>query len=121
MVFNIFSNNRDDHVKNFAFIINHKGEWALSPAYDLIYSHGPGGEHSMTILGEGKAPGKADIYKLGEKHGIKKQVMDHIVEQVSDAVNRFLTYAEAAGVSKSTRNKIYAGICRNQVNRGGCW
>ncbi len=113
MVFNVFTNNRDDHVKNFAFIMNHEGEWSLSPAYDLIYSPGPGGEHSMTILGEGKAPAKSDIYKLGEKHGIKKQLIGQIVEQVSYAANRFLTHAQTAYVSKSTRNKIYAGIKRN--------
>ncbi len=113
MVFNVFTHNRDDHVKNFAFIMNHEGEWSLSPAYDLIYSPGPGGEHSMTILGEGKAPAKSDICKLGEKHGIKKQVIAQIVEQVSYAANRFLTHAQTASVSKSTCNKIYAGIKRN--------
>ena len=113
MVFNIFTNNRDDHVKNFAFIMDHEGEWTLSPAYDLIYSPGPGGEHSMTISGEGKSPAKSDIYGLGEKHGIGKQVIDRIVEQVSDAANRFITHAQSAGVSKATHNKILIGIKRN--------
>ncbi|MCP4683669.1 MAG: type II toxin-antitoxin system HipA family toxin, partial [Desulfobacterales bacterium] len=113
MVFNIFTNNRDDHVKNFAFIMDHEGEWSLSPAYDLIYSPGPGGQHSMTVSGEGKAPAKSDIYKLGEKHGIGKQVIGGIVEQVSAAANRFIRHAQSAGVSKSTRNKILAGIKRN--------
>jgi serine/threonine-protein kinase HipA len=113
MVFNIFANNRDDHVKNFAFIMNHEGEWSLSPAYDLIYSPGPGGEHSMTVLGEGKAPTKADIYKLGEKHGIKKKTIDLIVEKVSDAANNFQSYAKTAGVSKATFKKINAKIKNN--------
>jgi serine/threonine-protein kinase HipA len=115
MVFNIFANNRDDHVKNFAFIMNHKGEWSLSPAYDLIYSPGPGGEHSMTVLGEGKAPTKADIYKVGEKHGIKKKTIGLIVDKVSDAANNFQTYAKAAGVSKATLKKINAKI-KNNLN-----
>ena len=35
MVFNILANNRDDHVKNVAFIMTPAGEWSLSPAYDL--------------------------------------------------------------------------------------
>jgi len=26
----------------------------LAPAYDLTHSHGPGGEHSTNILGEGR-------------------------------------------------------------------
>lgn len=113
MVFNIFTNNRDDHVKNFTFIMNHQGEWSLSPAYDLIYSPGPGGEHSMTISGEGKAPAKTHVYKLGEKHGIKRKNVDQIVEQVSDEANRFQTHAQTAGVSKSTCNKINDYIKRN--------
>jgi serine/threonine-protein kinase HipA len=113
MVFNVMANNRDDHVKNFAFIMNHDGEWALSPAYDLIYSSGPGGEHSMTVLGEGKAPGKTDVCRLGEIHGIKKKHINLIIEQVSHGVNRFQAHAEAAGVSRSRRQKIYAAIERN--------
>ncbi|MEK7270137.1 MAG: type II toxin-antitoxin system HipA family toxin, partial [Planctomycetota bacterium] len=43
MVFNVASHNRDDHVKNFAFLLDDKtGEWRLSPAYDLTYAAGPG-------------------------------------------------------------------------------
>src|SRR3990167_6613420 len=34
-VFNVLSHNRDDHLKNFSFIMNAQGEWHLSPAYDL--------------------------------------------------------------------------------------
>ena len=118
MVFNVVANNRDDHVKNFAFIMNQTGEWSLSPAYDLIYSPGPGGEHSMTILGEGKVPTKADIYKVGEKHGIKKKTMGLIVDKVSDAANNFQTYAKAAGVSKATIKKINT-IIKNNLNGFG--
>lgn len=113
MVFNIFANNRDDHVKNFAFIMNHKGEWSLSPAYDLIYSPGPGGEHSMTVLGEGKSPGKDDIYSVGKKHGIKQKDINLIVDQVYDAVNNFQTHAKTADVSKATLKKIDAKIKYN--------
>jgi serine/threonine-protein kinase HipA len=113
MVFNVFANNRDDHVKNFAFIMNYTGEWSLSPAYDLIYSPGPGGEHSMTVLGEGKAPAKTDIYKVGEKHGVKKKTVSLIIDEVSEAVNDFQTYAQTAGVSKRTLKKINAKIKNN--------
>lgn len=44
MVFNILAHNRDDHVKNFAFMLNDHNEWRLTPAYDLTFAHGPGGE-----------------------------------------------------------------------------
>ena len=113
MVFNILAGNRDDHVKNFAFIMDHDGKWSLSPAYDLIYSTGPGGEHSMTVLGEGKEPAKTDIYRLGEMHGIKKKVIHVIIEQASDAVNSFQAQANVAGVTRLTRKKIHSSIERN--------
>ncbi len=113
MVFNILANNRDDHVKNFAFIMDRKREWSLSPAYDVTYSSGPGGEHSMTVQGEGKAPAKTDIYRLGEKHGLKRKTIDQLVEEVTDTVSCFQKFADIAGVSKATFNKINTKIKYN--------
>ena len=37
MVFNILSNNTDDHNKNFSFLIGADGRWSLSPAYDMTF------------------------------------------------------------------------------------
>ena len=90
----------------------------VSPAYDLIFSTGPGGEHSTTVLGEGKTPTKADIYKVGKKNGIKKKDIGLIVDQVFDAVNNFQTHAKDAGVSKATLKIIQAGI-KSNLNRFG--
>src|SRR6185295_14013196 len=33
--FNVFARNRDDHTRNFAFVMNEQGVWKPSPAYDL--------------------------------------------------------------------------------------
>ena len=54
MVFNPLAVNRDDHTKNFSFIMNSKGEWTVSPAYDMTFNIGVGGEQSMAISGYGK-------------------------------------------------------------------
>ena len=43
MVFNIITNNTDDHDKNFSFIMNRKGKWKLSPAYDITFIFNKGG------------------------------------------------------------------------------
>lgn len=48
--------NRDDHAKNFSFLMNESGEWERSPSYDITFSNGPGGEQSTTVMGEGKKP-----------------------------------------------------------------
>src|SRR5690625_5221043 len=34
MVFNVIAGNRDDHTKNFAFLMSRTGQWRLAPAYD---------------------------------------------------------------------------------------
>lgn len=36
--FNVFAYNRDDHSKNFSFLMNGKGNWKMVPAYDLTFS-----------------------------------------------------------------------------------
>ena len=33
-IFNVLTHNRDDHAKNFSFIMDEQHRWHLSPAYD---------------------------------------------------------------------------------------
>ena len=37
VVFNVMALNRDDHTKNFAFLMGDYGRWQIAPAYDLTY------------------------------------------------------------------------------------
>ena len=53
MVFNVLAKTRDDHSKNFSFLMDEYGEWRLAPAYDLTYSQGINGEHTTSVAGEG--------------------------------------------------------------------
>lgn len=39
--------NRDHHLKNHAFLMDRAGSWSPAPAYDLSFSAGPGGEHTL--------------------------------------------------------------------------
>src|SRR5258706_8177708 len=106
MVFNIAAHNRDDHAKNFAFLMNHLGEWSLSPAYDLSYSNGPGGEHFMTVMGEGRAPTRQHILSLGTQLDIKPGVLREIIDQVNTAVGRWKHFADLAGCSKKAISAV---------------
>ncbi|KAF1032092.1 MAG: hypothetical protein GAK37_00570 [Pseudomonas sp.] len=36
-VFNVAFNNRDDHPKNFAYLMSPEGKWTLAPAYDMTF------------------------------------------------------------------------------------
>jgi hypothetical protein len=70
--FNVLAHNRDDHPKNFSFLLNEENAWVLAPAYDLTFSHGPVGEQSTMVMGEGKNPGLEHLQTLGKKHGLKR-------------------------------------------------
>lgn len=102
--FNVFTHNRDDHAKNFAYLMDRDGTWRTAPAYDLTFSSGPGGEHSTTVMGEGRNPNRKHLQRLGKKMNIKKT--DEIIDQVADAVSRWQEFAEQAGVTKESRDLI---------------
>ena len=47
ILFNAIFGNRDDHSKNFSFLMNSAGIWAFAPAYDLTYTSN--GYHQMLL------------------------------------------------------------------------
>ncbi len=99
--FNVLAHNRDDHAKNFSFLLNEANAWVFGPAYDLTFSDGPAGEQSMLVMGEGRNPGVAELKALGKEHSLKKAAQ--ILERVQTAIGGWPGYAGAAGVSaKST-------------------
>jgi len=98
-VFNVFSHNRDDHSKNFSFLMDVQGKWTVSPAYDLTFSSGPSGEHSTMIMGEGKSPTKAHFLKLAGTCNIKQDKALEIIHQVLSATQKWDAFAGKVGVS----------------------
>jgi len=104
-IFNLLSHNRDDHAKNFSFLLDENQNWKLSPAYDLTFSYGPGGEHSTTYLGEGKNPSIEHILKLAKKHKIKDAEI--IVDEVISAIKKFKSYAKEFGLSQESFTSIF--------------
>jgi serine/threonine-protein kinase HipA len=102
--FNVLAHNRDDHVKNFSFLLNEHNEWAFAPAYDLVFSYGPGGEQSMLVMGEGKNPDSAQLQALAKQHEIKNA--SEILAKVQAAMANWPRYAEQAEVSRKSGKEI---------------
>jgi len=101
-VFNVLAHNRDDHGKNFSFLMDDAGEWVFSPAYDLTFSSGPRGEQSTMVMGEGRAPNITHLEKLGQVAKIKHQRMAEIIEQTQAALSGWKQLATEYGVSKTS-------------------
>lgn len=113
-VFNVLAHNRDDHSKNFSFLMNERGEWRLSPAYDLTFSSGPGGEQSTMVMGEGKAPNVKHLRALGTEAGIKMTIVDNIIAQAFAALSEWETLAKDFKVQMSNIRLI--GKRMSQIN-----
>ena len=71
MRFNVRIGNKDDHSKNFSFVMDEAGEWKLSPAYDLTPSEGINGEHTSLVNGKGENITDDDFQEMAKRFGIK--------------------------------------------------
>jgi serine/threonine-protein kinase HipA len=104
--FNVLAHNRDDHSRNFAFLMNDRGSWRPSPAYDLTFTDGPGGEHTTMVAGEGRAPTTEHLRALARDAEVKPRSADEILDEVRAAIARFETFAERAGVPTRFRRHV---------------
>ena len=86
MVFNYLSDNKDDHCKNFSFLVTHTDnawKWRLAPAYDLTRCvEGYNGEHATSVNGTGH-PTLKDYLAVGARIKMKEQRCREIFEEVS--------------------------------------
>ena len=91
MCFNVFAHNRDDHSKNFTYLYDESADsWRLSPAYDLTYSNTYYGEHTTTVDGNGRNPGKKELLAVGTMAGMKKELCMDIITEIKSCVNEML-------------------------------
>jgi len=106
--FNVYSHNRDDHSKNFSFLLNDKGKWQFAPAYDLTFSYSGYGFHSTMIAGESKNPGRKELMKLATHFGLKNA--GTIIEEVQEAISHWGEIAGEYGIARETRNTIQTAM-----------
>lgn len=105
MVFNVLAFNRDDHAKNFSFIMDDEGCWSLSPAYDLVYSSGIAGWHTMDISGTIN-PSQEDLIVIASEFGIREPKAKQIINQVIDAVSLWSKMANEYDIPKKVIEEI---------------
>lgn len=108
MAFNVMSRNCDDHTKNFSFLMNPRGEWRLSPAYDICHAYRPGSQwvsqHALSIQGKRINITRADLLAVAKTMNIKKSAP--MLDRVKDVVSNWDQYARETGVSPKLRKAI---------------
>lgn len=112
-VFNVLAHNRDDHAKNFSFLMDAQGEWTLAPAYDLTFSSGPGGQQSTMVMGEGLDPSLEHLLKLGLDAKLPKDRIVRIIDQTRSVLAEWPVLAAQYGVGRETI--AYIGSVLDQV------
>lgn len=112
-VFNVAMNNRDDHTKNFSFVMNEHFEWKLSPCYDLTFNYGPSGWHQMTVMGEGITPTGKHLLDLARDSGLKQSFAKETIAQVVEAASQFPLLGKNYPIRRTTVKEIADHIQKN--------
>lgn len=109
LVFNVLANNTDDHNKNFTFLMDKRGAWRLSPAYDMTYIFDTGGylpneEHCLMIGGKLQDITHEDIISFAAECGIRQP--ESVICKVAVAVSSFRELAVKNGVREEWIGRV---------------
>lgn len=114
LVFNVVAVNMDDHTKNISFLMDRRGRWSLSPAYDMCFNYNPEGQwcrsHQMTINGKREDVTLKDLEEIASKNDIDNH--RDIIAEVADAIDQFQAVATENGVPDEMIRHI--GGCMNK-------
>ena len=86
MVFNVRSGNRDDHSKNFSFLLNKENQWRMAPVYDLTPSEGINGEQTCMVNNKGKDITEKDFLAAAATVDVDARTVREIIQQVDAAL-----------------------------------
>ncbi len=115
MVFNVIARNCDDHTKNFSFLMNSDGKWALAPAYDICHAYRPDSnwvsQHNLSINGKRKNIGKEDLYTVARQYSIRAP--HRIIDEVQTVVNNWIYYARSYKVEETLAKSIESTLITN--------
>ncbi len=100
VVFNLVGCNQDDHVKNFAFVMDRRGNWDITPAYDLCHAEGSAftSQHQLSINGKTRDFTKADLAHLADYAGLPRRRELAVLDDVLAAFAGWNALAEGLGV-----------------------
>lgn len=100
VLFNLVGCNQDDHVKNFAFLMDQRGDWDLAPAYDLCHAEGSAftRHHQLSIAGKTSDFTKQDLKHLADQAGLPRGSERRLLAEVVAAFAGWRTLAVELGV-----------------------
>lgn len=107
VVFNTMGANRDDHTKNFSFLLKEQGRWQLAPAYDITHSIWDGQwtqQHQMSVNGHFDQITLDDLRALADANEVPG--IERVLREVAEAIDTWHDFASIAGVDEVTTDNI---------------
>jgi serine/threonine-protein kinase HipA len=110
---------QDDHTKNFGFLMNKKGEWSLSPAFDMTYSYDPSGTwtkvHQIRLNKKQDNFTKEDIISFGKYCNLTKIQSIKILEKTIEVFKEFEELADKYKVPKKLKETVSKNLRRDLI------
>jgi serine/threonine-protein kinase HipA len=98
----VVARNQDDHPKNISYLMNKRGDWRLSPAYDVSFAFNPTGEftsrHQMSINGKLDGFTSDDFEAIAIRAGLVKGRSSALLDRVISSTEDWNAIAVDAGV-----------------------
>lgn len=80
--------------------MNKRGEWRLSPAFDICHAYRPGSEwvsrHALSVNGQRDRISENDLLAVADSMNVKKP--ESIVAEIRTQVKQWEKYADEQGV-----------------------
>ncbi len=112
MVFNVMAVNRDDHTKNFSFLLDPDLGWTLAPAFDVTHAYRRDSQwtrrHNLSVNGKTDGITVSDLEAVGERRLVPGY--RRVIREVRAAVEEWPTFAETAEVDAESTAAVASDI-----------
>ena len=115
MVFNILTDNTDDHERNHCLRLGFDGYYALSPAYDVVPTLQNLGYQALSVGVRGAESTLENALSELNEFGIKKPRAQVLVAEVARTVDQWPQHFARHGVCRSDMDQLRASIDRDAL------
>lgn len=108
VVFNVMAVNRDDHTKNFSFLLDPSDGWTLAPAFDVTHAYRRDSQwtsrHNLSVNGKTDGISVADLEAVAERQEVP--AYRRAIREVRAAVDDWHEFANLAEVDESAAEAV---------------
>jgi serine/threonine-protein kinase HipA len=115
MVFNILTDNTDDHERNHALRLEFDGYYALSPAYDVVPSLQNLGYQALIVGASGAESTLENALSQLSEFSIKRSRAMELIRQVARTVDQWPQHFAQHGVCPADMERLHASIDRDAL------